>query len=137
MTATALTPPLKWHGGKQYLAKRIVALMPPHTHYVEAYAGGLSVLLAKSPTGISEVVNDIDGDLTNFWHVLQSPPKFERFHRRLAATPNLVTPRPASTISPTPSRYIVLCGFSLGAGNPWQGDKTLSHRCHAPAPAVA
>lgn len=40
------TSPLKWHGGKHYLAARIVALMPPHTHYVEPFAGGLSVLLA-------------------------------------------------------------------------------------------
>jgi DNA adenine methylase len=30
-----LTPPLKWHGGKHYLARRIVEMMPPHTHYVE------------------------------------------------------------------------------------------------------
>ena len=25
--------PLKWHGGKCYLANRIIALMPPHLHY--------------------------------------------------------------------------------------------------------
>lgn len=67
---TSISPPLKWHGGKHYLAKRIVALMPPHVHYVEPYAGGLSVLLAKDPEGVSEVVNDIHGDLTNFWQCL-------------------------------------------------------------------
>ena len=38
--------PLKTHGGKRYLAERLVALMPPHTHYVEPFAGGLSVLFA-------------------------------------------------------------------------------------------
>jgi DNA adenine methylase len=79
--------PLKWHGGKRYLAKRIVALMPSHTHYVEPYAGGLSVLLAKNPEGVSEVVNDIDGELTNFWRVLQTPEAFELMKRRLDATP--------------------------------------------------
>ena len=36
--------------------------MPPHTHYVEPYAGGLSVLLAKPCDGSSEVVNDLDGN---------------------------------------------------------------------------
>lgn len=43
---TSLTPPLKWHGGKHYLSSRLVAMMPPHTHYVEPFAGGLAVLLA-------------------------------------------------------------------------------------------
>lgn len=63
--------PLKWHGGKFYLAPKIVTLMPPHLHYVEPFAGGLAVLLAKDPEGVSEVINDLDGDLMNFWRVLQ------------------------------------------------------------------
>ncbi len=93
MTAT-LTPPLKWHGGKGYLAKRIVALFPPRDlftrpwlHYCEPYAGGLSLLLANDPDGISEVINDIHGDLTNFWRVLRSPKLFPRFHRAVACVP--------------------------------------------------
>ena len=60
-----LTPPLKWHGGKHYLAERIIAIMPAHTHYVEPYFGGGAVLLAN-PFGVSEVVNDLHGELTNF-----------------------------------------------------------------------
>jgi len=79
--------PLKTHGGKRYLAERLVALMPPHTHYVEPYAGGLAVLFAKSPEGSSEVVNDLDGRLTNFWQVLQDEDLFDQLKRRLQATP--------------------------------------------------
>jgi len=41
--------PLKCHGGKSYLADWIINLMPKHLHYVEPYAGGLAVLLAKNP----------------------------------------------------------------------------------------
>ena len=74
-----MNQPLKWHGGKHYLANEIVALMPPHTHFVEPYAGGLSSLLAKPCEDISEVVNDLDENLTNFWRVLQSPALFRRF----------------------------------------------------------
>ena len=44
-----LIQPLKWWGGKHYLAPKIIALMPPHLHYVEPYAGGLAVLLEKDP----------------------------------------------------------------------------------------
>lgn len=79
--------PLKWHGGKWYLAPKIVAMMPKHTHYVEPYAGGLSVLLAKDPTGVSEVVNDIHKELSNFWRVLQDVHLFAGMRRRLQAMP--------------------------------------------------
>lgn len=84
---TSITGPLKWHGGKQYLANRFAELMPPHLHYVEPFAGGLAVLLAKPCDGISEVVNDLNGDLTNFWSVLRDVDAFERFHRLVTATP--------------------------------------------------
>jgi DNA adenine methylase len=78
---------IKWHGGKFYLAPKIVALMPPHLHYVEPFAGGLAVLLAKDPDGVSEVANDVHGELTNFWRVLQGPDTFAAFQRALQATP--------------------------------------------------
>ena len=79
--------PLKWHGGKSYLASRIVEMMPPHIHYVEPFAGGLSVLLAKNPEGVSEVVNDLNYDLTNFWCAIQGEESFQEFRRRVEAIP--------------------------------------------------
>jgi DNA adenine methylase len=82
-----LTLPLKWHGGKHYLAARIIRLMPPHVHYVEPFAGGLAVLLARNPRGVSEVANDLDGRLTRFWRVLQDAETFERFRRIVEAVP--------------------------------------------------
>lgn len=86
----APTPTLKWHGGKHYLAPKIVAIMPqpPDTvHYVEPYFGGGAVLLAKAHHGWSEVVNDLNGDLTNFWRVLQKEDTFAALQRNLQATP--------------------------------------------------
>lgn len=74
-------------GGKHYLSSKIVALMPPHIHYVEPYAGGLSVLLAKDPEGVSEVVNDINDNLTEFWRMLQGEELFSAFLRKVEATP--------------------------------------------------
>jgi len=95
-----LTPPLKWHGGKHYLADWIISYMPRHVHYVEPYAGGLAVLLRRDPhdprlvwnpdwpqEGVSEVVNDIDGELMNFWGVLRRPADFAVLRRFLEATP--------------------------------------------------
>jgi DNA adenine methylase len=96
--------PLKWHGGKHYLAKKLIALMPPHLHYVEPYGGSLAVLLERDPNrnwlhpgnvdkvpsfekGCSEVVNDMHGDLMNFWKVLQGPETFSAFQRTVEAVP--------------------------------------------------
>jgi DNA adenine methylase len=61
--------------------------MPGHVHYVEPFFGGGSVLLNKSPDGISEVVNDVHRDLTTFWRVLQDSRKFAKFSRIIDAIP--------------------------------------------------
>ncbi len=87
LASPRLTPPLKWHGGKHYLAERIIDLMPSHVHYIEPYYGGGAVLLAKNPTGVSEVVNDCHGELTNFWRVLQNDEQFLQFQRIIEAMP--------------------------------------------------
>ena len=87
MSAKRLTPPIKWHGGKTYLAQRIIDLMPKHHHYVELFGGGLAVLLRKDPVGISEVVNDLNGELMNFFCVLQGKKSFARFSRRVNVIP--------------------------------------------------
>jgi DNA polymerase-1 len=86
-SAERVPAPLKWHGGKSYLAPRIVALMPEHTHYVEPFFGGGRVLLAKDPDGVSEVVSDIDRDLTAFWRVLRDTSACRRFRRLVRAVP--------------------------------------------------
>ena len=85
-----IKPPIKRHGGKHYLAKKIIELFPDHTHYVEPYFGGGSVLLQKPDKwveGHSEVINDLDGDLTTFWRVLQDERLFAEFKRSVEATP--------------------------------------------------
>ena len=84
---TKITQPLKWWGGKNYLASRIIDLMPRHLHYVEPYGGGLTVLLNKDPFDVSEVVNDIYHPLQNFWDILQCETSFLSFQRMLEATP--------------------------------------------------
>jgi DNA adenine methylase len=45
------------------------------------------VLLANDPEGISEVVNDTNADLTNFWQVLQSQTAFNQLQRLLESVP--------------------------------------------------
>lgn len=68
-----MKPPFTYFGGKTLIADRIAALLPPHEHYVEPFAGSLAVLLAKRPARM-ETVNDLDGDIMTFWRVLRDQP---------------------------------------------------------------
>lgn len=65
--------PVPYFGSKQRIADWIVSLLPQHDHYVEPFAGGLSVLLAKQPAAM-ETVNDLDHELMTFWRVLRDRP---------------------------------------------------------------
>lgn len=82
--------PLKWHGGKFYLARQIISMFPEHVHYVEPFFGGGAVFFSKPSQfveGHSELVNDINLELMNFWTVLKVDELFRRFTRAVEATP--------------------------------------------------
>lgn len=80
-----MKPPFPYFGGKMTIAPRIVDLLPPHQHYIEPFAGSMSVLLAKPPVKF-ETVNDLDGRLITFWRVLREQPA--ELIRRCALTPH-------------------------------------------------
>lgn len=66
--------PIKWVGGKSRFRTRIVSLLPPHTCYVELFAGAAWVLFGKPPSDV-EVLNDIDEELITFFRVLREKPE--------------------------------------------------------------
>jgi DNA adenine methylase len=80
-----LRSPLKWHGGKSYLARRFNALMPYRPLYIEPFAGGLSVLLNR-PRASREIVNDLDPWLARFWEVMTNEERFARMWNRVSRT---------------------------------------------------
>ncbi|GAA2112549.1 DNA adenine methylase [Kitasatospora saccharophila] len=80
-----MRPPTPYFGSKASIAPWIVSLLPAHQHYVEPYAGGLSVLLAKTPSRM-ETVNDLDHELVTFWRVLRDRP--DDLIRAAALTPH-------------------------------------------------
>ncbi len=63
--------PLSYVGGKNRFASTILPLIPEHTTYVEPFAGGAQIFFHKPPSRV-EVINDLDGELINFYRVCQS-----------------------------------------------------------------
>lgn len=127
----SVTHPLKWHGGKSYLAKRIIGLAPPraknsnapasddpgYVHYVEPFFGGGSVLLENDPEGISEVANDIHRGLFNFWRSLRDPAVF-------AVMRDIVEAMPFS--EEEYSRAAKICGMAAFDAESVQGRASLA-----------
>ena len=69
-----IRPPGKIHGGKSYLARRIVAEFPPHDVYVEPFFGMGSVLLNKPKVHVEHAC-DVNEELIQFWLMLQRAPR--------------------------------------------------------------
>lgn len=67
---TRTKPVLRWPGGKSRLLPKIMPLIPKHVCYVEPFAGGMAVLLAKERSHV-EIVNDINGDLIALYRNIQ------------------------------------------------------------------
>lgn len=91
---SAIRPPAKWHGGKAYLAGRIIALMPEEFKrrsgvgnervFVESYGGMGSVILNKPPCDV-EVFNDTNLSVWNLFNSLKASP--DEFLRLVSLTP--------------------------------------------------
>lgn len=96
-----IAAPGKIHGGKSNICDWIVEQFPPrcknpndpaprdkgYVHYNEPCVGMGSVMLANDPEGISESINDLNGDLTNFWRVLQCIEGYNQLKRLLGMIP--------------------------------------------------
>lgn len=65
-----MKPPFKYYGSKIKLAKRLLPLLPPHRVYAEVCGGSGALLFAKSPSQV-EIINDLDGEVVNFFRVLR------------------------------------------------------------------
>lgn len=78
-------------------------MLPTHKCYVEVFSGAAWVLLAKQPSEV-EILNDIDGEVVNFFRIVRSRPEelvksFEwalaarqEFERLRDVDPNILDP---------------------------------------------
>ena len=79
--------PLPWTGNKGCIYSTIDAFIPPHRVYIEPCMGSAEVFFRKPPAE-KEILNDYNGDLVNFFRVLQDMDKLTFLLGRLALSIN-------------------------------------------------
>lgn len=65
-------PIIPWMGGKRRLASHLIPRFPNHTCYVELFCGGAALFFLRPEPAKVEVINDLDGELTNLYRVVQN-----------------------------------------------------------------
>lgn len=68
--ANTAKPVFGWQGGKRWLVKELLPMIPAHKTYVELFCGGGALLCAK-PKSACEVINDKNSDLVNLYRVVK------------------------------------------------------------------
>ena len=69
-----LKSPITYYGGKTGMLKYILPLIPEHQLYCEPFFGGGALYFAKEKSKV-EVINDINGEVINFFEQLKMRPK--------------------------------------------------------------
>lgn len=83
---TVTSPAIRYHGGKFRLAPWILGFFPEHRIYVEPFGGAAGVMIQK-PRAYSEVYNDLDDELVNFFRVVQDAGQRQQLVEALVFTP--------------------------------------------------
>jgi DNA adenine methylase len=68
-----MNSPFAWPGGKRNLKNTLLSLIPEHEIYIEVFAGSAKLLFAK-PQSRCEIINDLNGEVTNFFRVAKHRP---------------------------------------------------------------
>ena len=70
-----LKAPFPYYGGKSSIASRIWDTIGPGIDtYIEPFCGSAAMLLAHPPMR-TEIINDLDGHVTNFWRAIRDHPE--------------------------------------------------------------
>jgi len=120
---------LQYPGSKKRIAPWIIQHMPPHHSYLEPFFGGGAVLFAKEPSRI-ETVNDIDGEVINFFQVIRDDK--DELIRRTVYTPyarqiyeNAFLTEPEDSIDRALQfavENMMGCGFRVSGKTGWKKD---------------
>lgn len=130
---------LKYPGAKNRLASWICEYIPKHDVYMEPFAGSLAVLFNKQQSHI-ETVNDIDGEIVNFFRILRD--RSEELERLIEFTSfSRLEYKAAYEFSEDDleraRRFAVRCWMGFGCGNLYQNGFKSGQQTNSPNPARA
>ena len=130
---------LKYPGAKNRLAPWICEYIPKHDVYLEPFAGSLAVLFNKQRSHI-ETVNDIDGEIVNFFRILRD--RSGELERTIEFTPFSRSEYKAAYEKSEDElerarRFAVKCWMGFGCGNLYQNGFKSGQQTNSPNPARA
>ena len=130
---------LKYPGAKNRLAPWICEYIPRHDVYLEPFAGSLAVLFNK-PRSHIETVNDLDGNVTNFFRVVRDRGK--ELERAIELTPfsrieyECAYEKCEDELEKA-RRFAVKCWMGFGCGNRYCNGFKTGQQKKSPNPAKA
>lgn len=128
---------LKYPGAKNRIADWICKYIPKHSVYVEPYGGSLAVLINKPRCHI-ETVNDLDGEVVNYFRVLRdhgeelrnlirlTPYSREEYEKAYEGTDNEIE---------RARRFCIRCWMGYGCGNVYKSGFRSGQQTNSPNPA--
>lgn len=132
---------LKYPGAKWRIADWIIENMPTHHSYVEPFFGSGAVFFNKPQSNI-ETINDLDGEVVNFFEVIRDMP--EELAAKIHMTPYAravyegVYEQPYKTTDTKLDRALKFCikinmshGYRCNAKNGWKNDVQGRERSYA------
>lgn len=130
---------LKYPGAKNRLAPWICDYIPEHEVYLEPFAGSLAVLFNKERSHI-ETVNDLDGEITNFFCVVRD--RGIELQQKIQLTPfsRIEYERAyddASESLERARRFAIKCWMGFGCGNLYRNGFKSGQQKRSPNPARA
>lgn len=130
---------LRYPGAKNRLAPWMCEYIPKHDVYLEPFAGSLAVLFNKPKSHI-ETVNDLDGEITNFFRVLRD--RGSELEQLILLTPfsrreyeNAY--EPCEEEIERARRFAVKCWMGFGCGNLYRNGFKSGQQKNSPNPAKA
>lgn len=114
-------PVLLYPGGKYKIRDWICSFIPEHKIYIEPFCGGASIFFAKTPSEV-EVLNDINGEICNFFRVLRE--EGEELAKQVFLTPyareeyeNSYLVSDKDSALERARKFCVRCHLSFAGGN--------------------
>lgn len=131
---------IKYPGAKNRIANWICSFIPPHKVYLEPFFGGGAIFFNKKQKAHIETINDLNGDVFNFFKTLRDNP--DRLIKTIELTAYSRDEYEYAWSNPEgidnverARRFAIKCYMSIGAGNRYKNGFRSGQCGTSPNPA--